>query len=161
MVRVMLCFNNNNKDEFQQFAFDNRKWNTCTQITCTSAFAAHTFNAFKNQSSPIYLFLQPEAFRAFSQVATRLAIRYNTPKSKAIAELYGCLSLLLVRANTRSAPIPKHLKKMNCLRSCLCVFVHLCVCCLLVYVSVICCTFCLLILNNNFDSQKKIQKINK
>ena len=33
----------------------------------------------------------PEALRAFSQVATRLAIRGNTPKSK--------VSLLLVRAN--------------------------------------------------------------
>ena len=44
----------------------------------------------------------PEALRAFSQVATRLAIRGNTPKSKVVAELYGHLSLLLVRANTRS-----------------------------------------------------------
>ena len=44
----------------------------------------------------------PEALRAFSQVATRLAIRGNTPKSKVVAELYGHLSLLLVRANIRS-----------------------------------------------------------
>ena len=44
----------------------------------------------------------PEALRAFSQVATRLAIRGNTPKSKVVAELYGRLRLLLVRANTRS-----------------------------------------------------------
>ena len=42
----------------------------------------------------------PEALRAFSQVATQLAIRGNTPKSKVVAELYGHLSLLLVRANS-------------------------------------------------------------
>ena len=41
----------------------------------------------------------PEASKAFSQVATRLAIRGNTPKAKIVAELYGRLSLLLVRAN--------------------------------------------------------------
>eukprot|EP00731_Ephydatia_muelleri_P031095 Em0022g609a len=44
----------------------------------------------------------PEALRVFSQVATRLALRGNTPKSKVAAELYGRLSLLLVRANPRS-----------------------------------------------------------
>ena len=44
----------------------------------------------------------PEASKAFSQVATRLAIRGNTPKAKIVAELYGRLSLLLVRANARS-----------------------------------------------------------
>ena len=44
----------------------------------------------------------PEALRAFSQVATLLAIRGNTPKSKVVAELYGRHSLLLVRANARS-----------------------------------------------------------
>ena len=38
----------------------------------------------------------PEALRAFSQVATRLAIRGNTPKSMVVAELYGHLCLLLV-----------------------------------------------------------------
>ena len=42
-----------------------------------------------------------EALRAFSQVATRLAIRGNTPKSKVVAELYGRISSLLVRANAR------------------------------------------------------------
>ena len=31
----------------------------------------------------------PEASKAFSQVATRLAIRGNTPKAKIVAELYG------------------------------------------------------------------------
>ena len=31
----------------------------------------------------------PEASKAFSQVATRLAIRGNTPKAKVVAELYG------------------------------------------------------------------------
>ena len=41
----------------------------------------------------------PEALRAFSQVASRLAIRDNIPKSKVIAELYGRLSLSLIRAN--------------------------------------------------------------
>ena len=34
----------------------------------------------------------PEALKAFSQVATRLAIRVNTYKSKALADLYGRLS---------------------------------------------------------------------
>ena len=38
----------------------------------------------------------PEALRAFSQVATQLAIHCNTPKSIVVAELYGRLSLLLV-----------------------------------------------------------------
>ena len=41
----------------------------------------------------------PEALRAFSQVAKGLAILGNTPTSKVVAELYGRLSLLLVRAN--------------------------------------------------------------
>ena len=36
-------------------------------------------------------------------VAIRLAICGNTPKFKAVAELYGRLSLLLVRANARSS----------------------------------------------------------
>ena len=44
----------------------------------------------------------PEALKAFSQVASRLAIRGNTPKSKVVAELYGRLSLLLIRANAQS-----------------------------------------------------------
>ena len=44
----------------------------------------------------------PEALRAFSQVASRLAIRGNTPKSKVEAELFGRLSLLLIRSNARS-----------------------------------------------------------
>ena len=83
----------------------------------------------------------PEALRAFSQVATRLAIHGNTPKSKVVAKLYGRLSLLLVRVTfdqSWSAPIPKHHNKkmiMKCLRRsfvCLCV---LCVSCQLVFVS--------------------------
>ena len=44
----------------------------------------------------------PEALKAFSQVASRLAIRGNTPKSKVVAELYGRLCLLLIRANVLS-----------------------------------------------------------
>ena len=43
-----------------------------------------------------------EALNAFSQVASQLAIRGNTPKSKVVAELYGRLNLLLIRANARS-----------------------------------------------------------
>ena len=43
----------------------------------------------------------PEAWKASSQVGSRLAIRDNTPKSKVVAQLYGCLSLSLIRANTR------------------------------------------------------------
>ena len=35
-------------------------------------------------------------------MATRLAIWGNTPKAKIVAELYGRLSLLLVRANAQS-----------------------------------------------------------
>ena len=46
---------------------------------------------------------RPEALRAFSQVATLLAFHGNTPKSKVVvAELFGRLSLLLVRANAQS-----------------------------------------------------------
>lgn len=44
----------------------------------------------------------PEALRAFSQVAGYSAIRGNTPKSKVVAELFGSLNLLLVRANAWS-----------------------------------------------------------
>ena len=44
----------------------------------------------------------PEAIKAFSQVASRLAIHGSTPKSKVVAELYGHLSPLLIRANARS-----------------------------------------------------------
>ena len=40
----------------------------------------------------------PEALKAFSQVATCLAIRWNTYKSKALANLYGRLSHSLIRA---------------------------------------------------------------
>ena len=46
--------------------------------------------------------------RAFSQVATRFAIRGNTLKSKVVAKLYGRLSLLLVRANARSILVRSH-----------------------------------------------------
>ena len=41
----------------------------------------------------------PETVRAFSQVAYLLAILGNTDKSKVAADLYGHLSLTLVRAN--------------------------------------------------------------
>ena len=41
----------------------------------------------------------PEALMAFSQVATHLAICGNTYKSKVLADLYGCLSHTLIRAN--------------------------------------------------------------
>ena len=44
----------------------------------------------------------PEALKAFSQVATRLAIRGNTSKSMALTDLFGCLSHSLIRANTRA-----------------------------------------------------------
>ncbi|KAL5480010.1 hypothetical protein EMCRGX_G023624 [Ephydatia muelleri] len=53
----------------------------------------------------------PEALRAFSQVATRLAVRGNTPTSKVVAELYGRLSLLLVRANARSILVRSYPQK--------------------------------------------------
>ena len=45
---------------------------------------------------------QRHSVKAFSQVASQLAIRGNTPKSKVVAELFGRLSLLLIRANARS-----------------------------------------------------------
>ena len=38
-------------------------------------------------------------FKAFSHVGTRLAIRGNTSKSMALADLFGRLSHSLVRAN--------------------------------------------------------------
>ena len=44
----------------------------------------------------------PEALKAFSQVATRLAIRGNTSKSMALADLFGRLSHSLIRANARA-----------------------------------------------------------
>ena len=68
------------------------------------------------------------ALRAFSRVATWLAIRGNTPKSKVIAELYGRLSLLLVRANAQSPNTPT--RKCTVHIVVLCVCVHLCVFCL-------------------------------
>ena len=49
-----------------------------------------------------YVAWGPEALKAFKHVASRLAIRGNTPKSKVVAELYGRLSLLLIRANAQS-----------------------------------------------------------
>ena len=59
----------------------------------------------------------PEASKAFSQVATRLAIRGNTPKAKIVAELYGRLSfywLELTLDQSFAVPIPKlPNKKMN------------------------------------------------
>ena len=43
-----------------------------------------------------------EAIEAFSRLASHLATRTNTPKSKVVSNLYGRLNLTLVRANTRS-----------------------------------------------------------
>eukprot|EP00731_Ephydatia_muelleri_P011801 Em0006g695a len=43
-----------------------------------------------------------EALKAFSQVATRLAIRGNTSKSMALTDLFGRLSHSLIRANARA-----------------------------------------------------------
>ena len=40
-----------------------------------------------------------EAIHVFSIVALRLAVRTNSSKSRALATLYGCLSLILLRAN--------------------------------------------------------------
>ena len=44
----------------------------------------------------------PEALMAFSQLATRLAIRGNTSKSMALTDLSGCLSHSLIRSNARA-----------------------------------------------------------
>ena len=44
----------------------------------------------------------PEALKAFSQVATRLAIRGNTSRSMALTDLFGRLSHSLIRANARA-----------------------------------------------------------
>ena len=44
----------------------------------------------------------PEALKAFSQVATRFAIRENTSKSMALTDLFGRLSHSLIRANARA-----------------------------------------------------------
>ena len=43
----------------------------------------------------------PEALKAFSQVAPRLAIRGNTSKSMALTDLFGHLGHSLIRANAR------------------------------------------------------------
>ena len=66
----------------------------------------------------------PEALKAFSQVASRLAIRGNTPKSRVVAELYGRLSLLLIRAimldQSWSAPTPQSTQQDSypCMQCC-------------------------------------------
>ena len=44
----------------------------------------------------------PEALMAFSQVATRLAIRGNTSKSMPLTDLFGRLSHSLIRSNARA-----------------------------------------------------------
>ena len=44
----------------------------------------------------------PEALKAFSQVATRLAIRGNTSKSMTLTDLFGHLSHSLIRSNARA-----------------------------------------------------------
>ena len=84
---------------------------------CTSILAAraaklrkHTQNDSKCELSwkCIPLVVQcygawgPEALQAFSQVATRLAICGNSPKSMALADLFGRLSHSLIRANARA-----------------------------------------------------------
>ena len=43
-----------------------------------------------------------EAIEAFSRLASLLATRTNTPKSKVVSNLYGRLNLTLVRANAQS-----------------------------------------------------------
>ena len=43
-----------------------------------------------------------DAIEAFSRLASLLATRTNTPKSKVVSNLYGRLNLTLVRANARS-----------------------------------------------------------
>eukprot|EP00731_Ephydatia_muelleri_P007634 Em0003g1882a len=43
-----------------------------------------------------------EAVQAFSRLASYLATRTNSPKSKVVCSLYGCLNLTLVRANARA-----------------------------------------------------------
>ena len=71
----------------------------------------------------------PEALKAFSQVASRLAIRGNTAKSKVVAELYGHLSLLLIIANARSIFVrsyPQSTQQDSL--SYLCMYMYICVC---------------------------------
>ncbi|KAL5478144.1 hypothetical protein EMCRGX_G025033 [Ephydatia muelleri] len=43
-----------------------------------------------------------EAVQAFSRLASYLATRTNSPKSKVVCSLYGCLNLTLVRANAQA-----------------------------------------------------------
>ena len=50
----------------------------------------------------------PEALKAFSQVATHLAISGNTSISKVLANLYGRLSHLLIRANAHAILTPSY-----------------------------------------------------
>ena len=73
--------------------------NTLKTILSVLSWAGGAYNWQLHES---YGAWGPEVSKAFSQVATRLAIRGNTPKAKIVAELYGRLSLLLVRANARS-----------------------------------------------------------
>ena len=73
-------------------AAEHRKW---SQV-CWVGLAMYTIGSGELWS------LVNRGIEAFSQVATRLAIHDNTPKSKVVAGLYGRLSLLLVRANTWS-----------------------------------------------------------
>ena len=96
-----------------------------------------------------------EALRPFSQVATQLAIRGNTPKYKVVAEQYGCLSLLLVRANARSILV--HLSPNTSTMKRTVYVVVLCICVLL-------CVFCqparhTFIDYNGFEIEKKKKSI--
>ena len=67
-------------------------------------------------------------WRAFSQVATRLAIRGNTPKSKVVAAASACYWLELTLNQSWSTPIPKYPnKKINCSHSCfVCLYLFVC-----------------------------------
>ena len=76
----------------------------------------------------------PEALKAFSQVATHLAIRGNTSKSMALADHFGCLSYSLIRANARAilSRSYSHLVQQVDELVCNCLYMYcVCGCCVL------------------------------
>ena len=87
-------------------------------VSVTAGSAAHATEARKHQANDVkcaelgwvsipvvvetYGCWGTEAKWALSQLASRLAMRLNSPKSTTTASLYGRLSITLVRANVRA-----------------------------------------------------------
>eukprot|EP00731_Ephydatia_muelleri_P015132 Em0008g852a len=91
---------------------------TLHEASVTAGSAAHATEARKHQAKDVkcaelgwvsipvvvetYGCWGTEAKWALSQLASRLAMRLNSPKSTTTASLYGRLSITLVRANVRA-----------------------------------------------------------